>query len=126
VCIILATAVTLTAVPTWIWVTMPRLTADAFIAAIDARDSARANKLLANSNCDLQSSADGTLTLGPQLRRPMAFPNAKIRCVARRWRDIMLGRQQMVIYCGEGNSGVKFYATWSSVTIPQGSGHLKL
>jgi hypothetical protein len=71
-------------------------------------------------------ATDGTLTMNPQLRNALNFPDAPVRYAERELRDVVLGRQPMVIFCGDGYSGVKLYATWSQVTIPAGSGHLKL
>src|SRR5262249_4057286 len=54
--LIAASAVALLAVPVWLWVEMPRWTAEKFVAAIAAGDAETANRMLDNAKVEFRAN----------------------------------------------------------------------
>jgi hypothetical protein len=111
------TTITLAAVPTWLWVALPRRTGAAFIVAIEAGDADRSNALLANGNCVFSQEPEGTtLQFVFDYGTAWCFSDAKARFLKPRLWDALHGRQLITLYDWGGETGLRFCASWNEVT----------
>jgi hypothetical protein len=115
-------AIALVAVPAWLWVEMPRRTAAKFVAAVQANDLDRANKLLADATCDFHTYEDYKPFVGFTFstkafgKLVVSLSDAKIVPVPRSFRDLLFGEQLLVIRQYKGDPGIKLVASWKHVT----------
>src|SRR5262245_25252659 len=103
VSLLLASAVALVAVPAWLWVEMPRWTAERFVVAIESKDAAAANLLLSNSSCEFRSEEKWTL-LCFDFQKGGGTVNAKAAIPNRSISDLICGRQPIHLQSGRGNT----------------------
>jgi hypothetical protein len=111
------TSVAVAAVPMWLWLALPRQTAAAFIAAIEAGHADRANGLLTNGKWVFIESPEGT-------RHQFVFEHgtmwclsdAEVRFCRRGLTNALQGRQVIRVDAWGGETGLRFSATCDGVT----------
>jgi hypothetical protein len=104
--------VALVAVPVWLWIAMPRRTAEFFVAAVEARDADRMNALLSGAVCRIDP--------GPPwyMGETLNVADMQIVIAPSEWADLLRGRQTMIVKTREGfDVDVRFCARWRDVTM---------
>jgi hypothetical protein len=125
VALIAVSAVALLAVPAWLWVEMPRRTARAFIAAVQASDEDRVNALLTNGVCYDMETDEHLLRIDPPYGPAVRFVPSRchISMDRRTASDIITGQQSIAVDTGATvvPSGIKvrflFTASFRGVRV---------
>jgi hypothetical protein len=92
-------AVALVVLPAWIWIEMPRRTARAFIAAVQAGDEDRVNAILTSGVCYDMGTDDHLLRIDPPYGPSELFVPSRchISTEKRTVSDIIKGQQLIVV-----------------------------
>lgn len=116
VSLIAMSSVALLAVPVWLWVEMPRWTAEQLVAAIEAGDLDTAKAILVEPET-LSPTVSFMLGEGGYL----SGSEVTLRFAGRSVADILGGHQRLEICNDATPTGVYLNAAWKSVDVDTGS-----
>jgi hypothetical protein len=97
VTLIVVSAVALVAVPAWLWVEMPRRTAEKFVAVVEAGDIQAAQRMLRTNNSTLSLSPENDIFVSYENgSRHYRIEPSELGLERRTVRDLYAGRQRTV------------------------------
>jgi hypothetical protein len=112
VSLIAVSGVALVAVPAWLWVEMPRRTAERFVAAAKTRDTDTLTELLGACECD----GSGRLRIKLNNGETIEFGETGYYVVPRSLAEMLLGRQSILEKINDGKGRVVITASYRRVT----------
>src|SRR5262245_24296917 len=85
------------AVAAWLWIAMPRRTAERFVAAIDAGNEDEAKSLLTNAECRIGSAAATFHWSAHHSDNSCSISTPASQMLSRDLRDIVFGHQRLEV-----------------------------